>query len=79
MSLGGFWTNFTAFSVVVLLRNTLFDSGYIFFVSFWMALEEFPIFPRGWVDSDPEVVSSLSFCGHARRQQRQWQPGLHLV
>ena len=37
-----------------------FDSGYIFFISLWMALEEFPIFLRGLVDSDPEVVVSLS-------------------
>ena len=32
-----------------MFRNTWFVSGYMFFVSFWMALEEFPIFPRGWV------------------------------
>ena len=55
------------------LRNTWFDSGYIFFISLWMALEEFQVFLRGWVDSDPEVVSCrFSPCGHARRQQRQW-------
>ena len=48
---GGFWTNFTAFSLVVMLRNTWFDSGYIFFVSLWMALQEFQIFLRDWVDS----------------------------
>ena len=47
-------------------------SGYIFFISLWMALEEFHFFLRGLVDSDPEVVASLSLCGHARRQQRQW-------
>ena len=37
-----------------------------------MALEEFLLFLRGVLDSDPEVVASLSLCGHARRQQRQW-------
>ena len=40
--------------------------------SVWMALEEFHIFLRGLVDSDPEVVASLSLCGHARRLRRQW-------
>ena len=29
-------------------------------------------FLRGLVDSDLEVVASLSLCCHARRQQRQW-------
>ena len=53
-------------------RNTWFDCGCIFFVSLWMALEEFLIFLRGLLDSDPEVVASFSLCGHARRQQRQW-------
>ena len=45
--------------VVLVLRDACaawFDSGYIFFVSFWMALEEFQIFLRGWVDSDPKVA-----------------------
>ena len=42
------------------------------FSGLWMAMEEFLIFLRGLVDSDPEVVASLSLCGHARRQQRQW-------
>ena len=43
--------------------NVWFDSGYIFFISLWMALEEFGrihIFLRGLVDSDPEVVASLT-------------------
>ena len=29
-------------------------------------------FLSGLVDSDPEVVASISLCVHARRQQRQW-------
>ena len=33
--------------------NIWFDRGYIFFISLWMALEEFHIFLRGLVDSDP--------------------------
>ena len=60
--------------------NIWFDSGYIFFIGLWMALEEFHIFLRGLVDSDPEVVASLSHVatlvvnnGSACTHLPQWQ------
>ena len=66
------WTISQYFPSWSFLSTFWFDSGYLFFISLWMALEEFHIVPRGLVDSDPEFVASLSLWGHARCQQRQW-------
>ena len=46
------------------------DSGYIFFISLLMALEEFHISLRGLADSDPEVCLSLFVAMLV--VQRQW-------
>ena len=40
--------DFTIFSVDAMWCNFWFDSGYIFFISLWMALEEFHIFYVVW-------------------------------